>query len=682
MHHSLQKDQTLNFPDFREGVGANAKGHGDQLKLPVVPLTEQIKADIDPKKAHIDYQQIPIPSFASQLDKNKIDTREGKTKEPPHSKDKSLTDLRQILSLSKRFLKDLWAVSPQLAISRGITTVATSASTIFSLYAGGRAVKELIDASGGNGVVTEGLLFWGGLTIAGGLVSLFCSKRQQLVGKMHDLRIGFENYRQILSTISSIPPYLSERKEISSNITQVRRTEWKINALCQSSFSLAQSSASTMIAAGAFIAAPQPIGALIGTGCLLLPGILSIYSYNRQAERADTDAKNRTEAEKHNNFNRVTLMSPNGIRDLAMRLKNGAFVRKVLENFGQIQKSQENVVAKNNKDQTVTEFTGHIATHVGWTGLALGVVSGSLDMAQFTFLASTLWHARRQLDVMCNDLGRVGEHLRFMKPLYELEDLVKKEQESREHILFNESPDVVMKELVFRYPNSDRIVLEIPYLKIKAGTRVAVVGENGAGKSTFIKLLSGVYLPPEGEVLIGGYTTKDFIPHFSMIAQDREDFKGSTIREDICMNLVGDEGIPLSEEAREVIYEITSKKSRGLDTRKHPTFDDGEGLSGGQEQLIALVGSLVSPARIKVRDEAFSQLSPPNEIRLTRIIEKEKGPCTLIDVTHRLAAAASADTILVFENGRISHQGNHKELMQTPGWYQEHFLEQQKAYKA
>lgn len=243
--------------------------------------------------------------------------------------------------------------------------------------------------------------------------------------------------------------------------------------------------------------------------------------------------------------------------------------------------------------------------------------------------------------------------------------------------------------IVFRYPGQEKPVLNGLNFVFYAGKNYALVGENGCGKTTLIKLLMGFYQPETGCITIDGKNVQEMEfaelqSFFSAVFQDfnRYDY---TVKENILMSNLGKK--EPEPEMRQAATEteldsFISSCPDTYDTKLGNLEDGGVDMSGGQWQRLAIARMLYRKAGICIWDEPTASMDPLSESHLYKtFLQKRSGDCVNIFVTHRLGAAVSADEICVLENGRLVEQGNHGELMQkAEGLYRRMFEAQKGMY--
>lgn len=238
-----------------------------------------------------------------------------------------------------------------------------------------------------------------------------------------------------------------------------------------------------------------------------------------------------------------------------------------------------------------------------------------------------------------------------------------------------------VKNLYFKYPNSNKYVLNDVSFKIKSGEKIALIGFNGSGKSTLIKLLMGLYNVDKGNILINGYSITEYKREelqnkIGVIFQDYQIF-AFNIKENISFEK------ELKEKTKNVLKKLgleslINSLPRGLDTSLSKEFDTvGTNISGGEAQKICIARALDKSAGLIILDEPSSALDLISDNNLNKILFEETNK-TMIFISHRMSIVSMADNIILLNKGKIEEQGTHKELMEKRGLYFELFSKQNK----
>ena len=242
------------------------------------------------------------------------------------------------------------------------------------------------------------------------------------------------------------------------------------------------------------------------------------------------------------------------------------------------------------------------------------------------------------------------------------------------------------KNVWFRYPGSEEFILKDINLKITAPCNLALVGANGAGKTTFVKLLIRQYDPTDGKILLNGIDVKEYNPftyyslfsvmfqHFKVYNLSLESnikFSDSPIDQDIMNNaIVGSQ-----------VNRFMGKMSDGLNTEMSKSFsDDGYIPSMGEAQRIAIARTLYHERPVAILDEPSASIDAYAEYEIYDYIRNRYGPLIKIMISHRLSNVKKFDKIVLIEDGTISEMGDHQRLMEKKGRYYELYTEQAKWY--
>ena len=312
------------------------------------------------------------------------------------------------------------------------------------------------------------------------------------------------------------------------------------------------------------------------------------------------------------------------------------------------------------------------------------IVQGRYTVGDFTLVFASVIALSESVSGIINTLPNLKNNKKIIGSLIRLLN-----QEERAYgnatLSEKEQVEIDIEDVSFAYPNEkERNVLSHISLQIREGEKIAIVGENGSGKSTFLKLLMGLYEPTEGKMAIGGreyfeYDREEWRKLFGVVFQDYLIYQVS-----IAQNILFKEN--LDEEDEKLVWEalefsgLASKVrslEKGINSVLFREFsEEGVFLSGGEYQRLAIARAYAKNARWIVFDEPTSALDPiaADDImkKLYRMGEKK----TVICVSHRLTTTNSSHRILVFEKGRIVESGNHRELMDRKGLYYQMFMKQ------
>ena len=321
--------------------------------------------------------------------------------------------------------------------------------------------------------------------------------------------------------------------------------------------------------------------------------------------------------------------------------------------------------------------------------LAVSATSGKISIGEFSmYFAATigLTSAINNLVGFSIGLNYTSEYIKDFIDFVTLPDSMTKEGKNT---IGNNELIFEFRNVSFKYPHTETFVLNNINVKFKFKERISLVGENGAGKSTFIKLLMRFYDPTEGEILLNGRNVKEYeypeyLKIFSTVFQDYQLFC-FTIFENVAlteskyienelnaMKAMDKSGILAKIDS--LPYKIHTYLGKGFE-------EHGTELSGGEMQKLAIARAIYKDSNIFVMDEPASNLSPTAEYDILKHFSNSTQHKMVIYISHRLASSVFSDRILVFKNGQIIEDGSHQKLMKIDGFYKKMYLMQSAYYK-
>ncbi len=321
------------------------------------------------------------------------------------------------------------------------------------------------------------------------------------------------------------------------------------------------------------------------------------------------------------------------------------------------------------------------------------LVKGSMSVGDCLVILNSIGSVSGYLQNLVANLSSFHEHALYIENLRSFVEYVPKIQENPDGLMASHAP-IVASHLRYRYEGAEQDALTDVSVEIHPGETIALVGQNGSGKSTFVKLLLHLYEPEEGSITLDGqpmnaFNLTSWRDNFNVVFQDYRIF-ALTVAENVLMR-------PLSEHpddrAADYVrvetalrasgaWERVEKMPNGMDTMLTREFDDkGEVLSGGEAQKVALARVFAGDAPVVILDEPTSALDPVAEYKVFDNMARACRDRTLIFISHRLSSAVSADRVFLFDGGRIVESGTHHELMVKNGRYAEMFRKQAESYR-
>lgn len=336
-----------------------------------------------------------------------------------------------------------------------------------------------------------------------------------------------------------------------------------------------------------------------------------------------------------------------------------------------------------------SSVSGLIQNAVTYAYLVYGVIANTLIIGDYAMYLSAVATFSSAVSAVLTSLVDIKIYGLYYDALAKYVNIPSTLRDNKKLSLPIASEDFIIsfKNVSFKYPGQENYVLKNINIDIKSGTKVSVVGENGSGKTTFIKLLCRLYDPTEGEIYCNNVNIKDidydaYMDIFSAVFQDFKLFSFS-----IKDNIVLDNKNNISDETiAKLLYEVgldnkINSLPNGINTSIYKEFD-GNGFepSGGEGQKIAIARAIAKNSKIIVLDEPLSALDPKAEHEIYKQFNSLVNSKTAIYISHRMSSAKMCDVIAVFQNGKIVEYGTHTELMDYDKQYAQMFNLQAQHY--
>lgn len=317
-------------------------------------------------------------------------------------------------------------------------------------------------------------------------------------------------------------------------------------------------------------------------------------------------------------------------------------------------------------------------------------VTGMLSIGMLTFLAGAILQASSNIQMIFSTVSSIADQALFLTDLIaflQMEPTIR----SKPHALAAPRPirrGFEFRNVSFAYPGGGHLILNDFNFHFRPGERVALIGENGQGKTTIVKLLTRLYDPLEGQVLLDGidlreYSLESLYREIGVIFQDfmRYEMRAS---ENIAVGRIEEvNNLPLVQMSAEksLADEVIARLPHGYSQMLGRRFEGGVDLSGGEWQKVALARAYLREAQVLILDEPTAALDARSEYEVfQRFAELTRGKMALF-ISHRFSTVRMADRIVVIEDGRVAEDGKHDELTHLGGRYAEMFEMQAASYR-
>jgi len=317
-------------------------------------------------------------------------------------------------------------------------------------------------------------------------------------------------------------------------------------------------------------------------------------------------------------------------------------------------------------------------------------VTGMLTIGTLTFLAGAILQASSNIQQIFSTVSSIADQALFLTDLIaflQMEPTIR----SKPHALPAPRPirrGFEFRNVSFAYPGGGHLILNDFNFHLRPGERVALIGENGQGKTTIVKLLTRLYDPLDGQVLLDGidlreYSLESLYREIGVIFQDfmRYEMRAS---ENIAVGRIEDvNNLPLVQMSAEksLADEVIARLPHGYSQMLGRRFEGGVDLSGGEWQKVALARAYLREAQVLILDEPTAALDARSEYEVfQRFAELTRGKMALF-ISHRFSTVRMADRIVVIEDGRVAEDGKHDELTHLGGRYAEMFEMQAASYR-
>ena len=615
---------------------------------------------------------------------------------PPAEKPPSFRERLDNLRHLGRLIAQIWRTSaPLTAASIGLRLVA-ALQPIAMLYVGKLIVDEVVRLTGltapgptfadwwGSGALTTIVLLLGlelALVLGSDLLNRIIGLVDSVLAELHSNTVSVE----LMAHAARLDLVHFESAEYQDRLERARRQAAGRNALLSQMFGQAQDIITVAtLAAGLFVYAPWLI--------LLLPlsFVPAVWGEARFNTLAYMISRWRTPERRELEYIRQVGASAETAKEIKL-FGLGDFLITRFKTLA------ERIFQDNRRIALQRSFWGALfsaistLTYYGAYGFIVWrTITGDFTIGDLAFLSGSFLRLNGLFQKLLLGFTQIAGQSMYLDDLFSFFEITPNITSPAQPRPFPEPilRGIVFEDVGFRYPDTDNWALRHLSFTLTAGETLALVGENGAGKTTIVKLLTRLYDPDEGRITIDGIDLKDFAvadihAHIGVIFQDfiryslsaRENIGVGRVDEQHDMARIGDAA------ERSLADAVIAKLPKGYDQPLGRLFNKGRDLSGGEWQKVAIARAYMRDAGLIILDEPTAALDAKAEAEVFARFKSLASGKTAVIISHRFSTVRMADRILVLEHGGILESGSHEELLAQRGRYAELFELQAAGYR-
>ena len=594
------------------------------------------------------------------------------------------------------FLKLIWRTSPSLTGSDLTLRLVRALLPVATLYVGKLIIDEVIRLAGTPGVpphlrdwLASGLLGHLGWLLAaefglavlsdglGRLVSLLDSLLYEQFTNATSVRL--------MEHAATLDLEDFEDSELQDRLERARRQTTGRMTLMNQLFGQAQDIVTIVsFAAGLVVYAPWLIALLI---LALVPAFLGEAHFNSQSYSLDFM---RTPERREIDYVRQTGASVETAKEVKIFGLNAFLIERYRQLANALYQGNRRLAIRRAGWGGALTAVGTVGYYVAYAYIAWSTLSGRFSIGDLTFLAGSFLRLRSLLEGLLIGFSQVAGQALYLDDLFSFFEI-------EPEIVSPENPrpfpmpirdGFAFEDVGFRYPGAERWAVRHLSFDLRGGEVLALVGENGAGKTNLVKLLARLYDPDEGRILLDGHDLREYDlgalrANIGVIFQDFVRYH-LTAAENIAVGRIearDDRARIVTAAERSLADEVIEKLPAGYDQIIGKRFRTGVDLSGGEWQKVAIARAYMRDAQVLILDEPTAALDARSEFEVFQRFKELSEGKTAVLISHRFSSVRMADRILVLADGKVESMGTHEELLAQGGRYAELFELQAAGYR-
>ncbi len=605
---------------------------------------------------------------------------------PPKNKRPQPTfkDRLEAIKYLPLFFKEIWNTQPLMTAVNILLRLIRSSIPFFTLYLGKLIIDEVVQLVNHRSTDTQHLIVLVALELALAVGSDFLNRAtslfDSLLGDLHANRSSI----QIMQHAATLDLAQFEEPVFYDKLERARQqTVGRTTLLAQSMAQVQDMITIGFLGAGLAIFSPWLILILILT---IIPAFLGEFYFNSESYALSYQW---TPQRRELDYIRYIGASNVNAKEIKLFHLSGFLTDRFREVSAAYYLQNKKLAIRRAVWGALLAAIGTAGYYGAYAFIGIETVRGTITIGSLTFLAGSFRQLKSSLEGILNRFASISQGALYLRDFFQFFDL-------RPEVVSPNKPfpfpnpireGFVFENVGFRYPGAEKWVFRNLNFTLKAGEKLAIVGENGAGKTTLVKLLTRLYDPTEGRILLDGIDLRDYDlaelqHHIGVIFQDYIRLM-MTAQSNIAVGDIDEinnlDRIAIATE-RSLAASLIQRFPEGLKQVLGRHFSGGVELSGGEWQKIALARAYMRESQLLILDEPTAALDARAEYEVfQRFADLTKDKMALL-ISHRFSTVRMADRIVVIENGQLLESGSHEALMGKKGRYAELFQLQARGY--
>jgi ATP-binding cassette, subfamily B, bacterial len=615
---------------------------------------------------------------------------------PSPSHARSLKERVGALKNLRPFIAMVWDTSPQLTAASLLLRLTRALLPVVTLYIGKLIIDDVVllvripDRPHSLAEwLNSGRLNWLGLLLASEFVLAVLAdilgRVVSLIDSLLSERVTNASSIRLMKHAATLDLEDFEDAEFQDQLDRARRQTSGRMSLMGQLFGQAQDIVTVgSFALGLVFYAPWLIALLL---LALVPAFLGEAHFNAQSYSLDFF---RTPERRELDYVRQTAASAETAKEVKIFGLNGFLIDRYVRLAADFYAANRRLAVRRATWGGLFTAVGTIGYYLAYGYIAWRTLAGDFSVGDLTFLAGSFRRLRTLLEGLLSSFSTTASQALYLNDLFSFFEVAPEIMSPDNPLPFPRpiQQGFVFEDVGFSYPGADRWAVRHLSFELQAREVIALVGENGAGKTTLVKLLTRLYDPDEGRILLDGHDLREYDLEalrgsMGVIFQDFVRYNLSA-GDNIAVGKItdrGDRGRIERAAGRSQADEVIARLSAGYDQMIGKRFKNGVELSGGEWQKVAIARAYMREAEVLILDEPTAALDARSEFEVFQRFKELSDGKTAILISHRFSSVRMADRILVLADGKVEAAGTHEELIRQSGRYAELFELQAAGYR-